>query len=215
MATIRKLPNNKFRTEIRKFQSTIKTKTFPTRQQAEKWGNKLDKQVNAILRIKPGKLKNLSPNKIEQYGGIELFKKLGVEVDLYTFSDLANAYMLQWTGKDKNQIYRATYWQDVFGKTPIKSIKTKHVRKAVCNFAAEKKKDGAGRPTNKYRSSNTVIRYKAVLSAQKKLPTSLGCLCIIKLFNFLKIIWTILFSPNIERILHIHPRCNGRVCSLG
>ena len=56
MATIRKLSNNKFRAEIRKLQTTITTKTFPTRLQAEKWGNNLDYQINTILNIKPSKL---------------------------------------------------------------------------------------------------------------------------------------------------------------
>ena len=41
MATIRKLPNNKFRAEIRKNQSTIKTKTFSDLQSAEDWGNEV------------------------------------------------------------------------------------------------------------------------------------------------------------------------------
>ena len=44
MATIRKLSPNKFRTEVHKLQSTIKTKTFPTRLQAEKWENNVDNQ---------------------------------------------------------------------------------------------------------------------------------------------------------------------------
>ncbi len=165
MASIRKLSNGKFRAEIRKLQSTITTKTFPTQRQAEKWGNRLDKQIKEILKIKPSKLKDLSPNKIEQYGGLQLFKKLGLEVELMTFHDLVHVYMLQWTGKDKNQIYRAAYWQDIFDNKPIKSIKPKHVRKAICTFASEFKKDGAGRSTTQLRSSNTVIRYKAVLSA--------------------------------------------------
>jgi len=37
MATIRKVPNNKFRAEICKNQSTIKAKTFSVLQQAECW----------------------------------------------------------------------------------------------------------------------------------------------------------------------------------
>lgn len=44
MATIRSLPNSKFRTEVRKKLTTIKTKTFSTRQRAEAWGNELDKK---------------------------------------------------------------------------------------------------------------------------------------------------------------------------
>ena len=75
--------------------------------------------------------------------------------------------MRQWTGKDKNQIYRAAYWLDVFTDKPIKSITPKSVKKAIKDFAASNafKTDGSGRKSNKPRSSNTVIRYKAVLSA--------------------------------------------------
>jgi integrase len=165
MACIRNLPDNKYRTEIRKFQKTIITKTFTSRADAEAWGKDLDSKVNQILSIKPSKRKKLSPNQVEQLGGLDLFRRLGVEVEFMFFKDLANEYMLQWTGKDKNQIYRAAYWLDIFGDTPIKSIKQKHVRKAIKAFASEYKKDGAGRPTKQIRSSNTVIRYKAVLSA--------------------------------------------------
>ena len=51
MATIRNLPNNKFRTEVRKKLTTIKSKTFTTRQRAEAWGNELDNKINLILEI--------------------------------------------------------------------------------------------------------------------------------------------------------------------
>lgn len=73
--------------------------------------------------------------------------------------------MKQWTGKDINQVHRAAYWQKVFSNNPFKTIKTKDVRKAISNFANEYKKVGTERTTNQLRSSNTVIRYKAVLSA--------------------------------------------------
>ena len=41
MATIRKLPNNKFRADVRKLQTSIRSKTFYTRERAEAWGNVL------------------------------------------------------------------------------------------------------------------------------------------------------------------------------
>ena len=119
MATIRKTSNNKFRVDIRKNQSNIKSKTFSTLKQAEAWGSEIDVQINKILSISPSKLKDISPAKIESYGGIEIFRKLGVEIELITFHELVKEYMNQWTGKDNNQIYRATYWQDIFKKKSI------------------------------------------------------------------------------------------------
>lgn len=165
MATIRKLPNSKFRTEVRKNQSTIKSKTFSDLQLAEDWGHELDTQITTILNIKPKKLLKLSPSKVEELGGIELFNKLGIDIQFITFIDLVTEYTKQWTGKDRNQVLRANHWSDVFGSIPIKSIKTKHVRKAVNALANENKRNGAGQLTNKSKSPNTVIRYKAVLSA--------------------------------------------------
>jgi hypothetical protein len=57
----------------------------------------------------------------------------------------------------------------VFGKQPIKAISTDDIRKALNHYAQGKclKGDGAGksRATNKPRSSNTVLRLKAVLSS--------------------------------------------------
>ena len=174
MATIRKLPNNKFRAEIRKNQSTIKTKTFSVLQQAEDWGNELDDQITTILNIKPKKLLKLSPSKVGELGGIELFNKLGIEIQFITFDNLVTEYTKQWTGKDRNQVLRANHWSDIFGSTPIKSIKTKHIRKAVNALAKENKRNGAGQLTNKPKSPNTVIRYKAVLSAVFKYAIQQG-----------------------------------------
>ena len=58
-------------------------------------------------------------------------------------------------------------WNNVFRDSPIKSITTKNIRKAVNTFANEymPTRDGSAAVTNKKRSSNTVVRYKAVLSS--------------------------------------------------
>ena len=56
MASIITLPNNKFRAEVRKQQTLIKSKTFSSRHQADKWGNKIDSQIELILKIKPKKI---------------------------------------------------------------------------------------------------------------------------------------------------------------
>jgi len=66
MSTLRKLPNNKFRTEVRKKLTTIKSKNFPTRHSAEAWGNELDRKIDLILEIEPIQLKELSPEQIDE-----------------------------------------------------------------------------------------------------------------------------------------------------
>ncbi|HIF60711.1 MAG TPA: site-specific integrase [Rhodospirillales bacterium] len=170
MATIRALPNGKYRTDIRKKNSFIQAKTFNTKQQAEQYACDIESNIDSILSIKPKKIKKLSPAKVEVLGGAWLFQKLGIELEFMTFSDLADEYMRQWKGKDRNQVYRALHWQEAFNDTPIKSITRKHVKKAVKEFGAAKAftTDGTGNKSNKTRSSNTVIRYKAVLSAMFK-----------------------------------------------
>lgn len=115
------------------------------------------------------KLKNLTPEIVNEMGGLDLFQKLGIELEFLTFEDLANEYMKQWSKKDPNQIPRTAYWLDVYGKRPIKAISTSDIRKALDHYAKGKclKGDGEGksRETDKTRSSNTVLRLKAVLSS--------------------------------------------------
>jgi hypothetical protein len=95
MAYIRTLPSGKYRVEIRKNNNTIQNKTFADKLQAEQWAAAFDSKIETILSIKPKKLKNLSPAKVEELGGIALFQKLCVDVDLLTFKALANEYMSQ------------------------------------------------------------------------------------------------------------------------
>ncbi len=167
MATIRVLPNGKYRTDIRKKNTFIQAKTFTTKKQAEQYACDIESNIDSILSLKSKKIKKLSPAKVEVLGGKWLFQKLGIELEFMTFEMLADEYMQQWKGKDRNQVYRALYWQETFNDTPIKSISTKLIKKAVKDFAAAYafSTDGTGHKSTKTRSSNTVIRYKAVLSS--------------------------------------------------
>lgn len=169
MATIRKLSNGKYRADIRKNYTFIQAKTFLSKKQAEQWAAEIDANIESILALSPSKLKNLTPEIVNEMGGVDLFQKLGIELEFLTFEDLANEYMKQWSKKDPNQIPRTAYWLDVFGKRPIKAISTSDIRKALDHYAKGKclKGDGAGKSTetNKPRSSNTVLRRKAVLSS--------------------------------------------------
>ncbi|MEE9339422.1 MAG: tyrosine-type recombinase/integrase [Methylococcaceae bacterium] len=167
MATIRNLPNGKYRADIRRQNTFIQAKTFISKNQAEQYKDEIESCIDSILNLKPKKIKKLSPAKVEELGGAWLFKKLGIELDFMTFEDLADEYMRQWTGKDPNQVYRALHWQEIFSDTPIKSITSKDVKKAVKVFSQSGtfSTNGSGIKSSKPRSSNTVIRYKAVLSA--------------------------------------------------
>ena len=53
MSTIRKLPNGRYRAEIRKNYKFIKNKTFSTKKEAESWALEIEKSINEILSIKP------------------------------------------------------------------------------------------------------------------------------------------------------------------
>jgi integrase len=169
MATIRKLSNGKYRADIRKNYTFIQAKTFLSKKQAEQWASDMDANIEAILALTPSKLKNLTPEIVSEMGGLDLFQKLGIDLEFLTFEDLANEYMRQWSKKDPNQIPRTAYWLEVFGKRPIKAISTSDIRKALDHYAKGKclKGDGVGKSseTNKPRSSNTVLRRKAVLSS--------------------------------------------------
>ena len=123
MSYIRKLPNGKYRAEIRKKQIAIQNKTFADKSEAEQWAKDFESKIETILSIKPKKFKKLSPDKVEELGGMVLFQKLGVEVTFLTFKSLVNEYMRQWTGKDENMLRRTEFWLNVFNNKPIKSIK--------------------------------------------------------------------------------------------
>ena len=147
MATIRKLSNGKYRADIRKNYTFIQAKTFLSKKQAEQWASDMDANIEAILALTPAKLKKLTPELVGEMGGIDLFQKLGIELEFLTFKDLANEYMKQWSKKDPNQLPRTAYWLEVFVKQPIKAISTSDIRKALDHYAKGKclKGDGAGK----------------------------------------------------------------------
>ncbi|CAA9892799.1 conserved hypothetical protein [Candidatus Methylobacter favarea] len=169
MATIRKLSNGKYRADIRKNYTFIQAKTFLSKKQAEQWAATIDAHIDSILALSPNHLKNLTPDIVNEMGGFDLFQKLGIELEFLTFEDLVNEYGKQWAKKDPNQIPRAAYWLAIFGKQPIKAIATSEIRRALDHYAKGKclRGDGEGksRETDKIRSSNTVLRLKAVLSS--------------------------------------------------
>ncbi len=180
MATIRKLPNGKFRADIRKNYTFIQAKTFLSHKEAEQWASETDSKIDQILAMPQSVISNLTPEQVEAFGGRELFSKLGVQIDFLTFHELAEEYIAKWNKKDVNQIPRSAYWQDVFGRIPIQAITTTDIRKALDQYANGKVLKGHGvgqsREIDKSRSSNTVLRQKAVLSSIFKYAVKRGYL---------------------------------------
>jgi len=162
MSYIRKLSNGKYRAEIRKNQTTIKNKTFIEKSEAELWANDFECKIEKILSIKTKKLKKLSPDKVEELGGADLFNKLGVDVNFALFKDVLNSYIKDWKGKDESMTARALFWLTIFADTPIKSIKPSHIEKILDQYAIGSVQ-GMGR--DKPKGNNTLLRMKSVLSS--------------------------------------------------
>jgi len=167
---IRKLPNGKYRVEITKNYTFITSKTFTSQTLAQQFANQINLQIETILSLSPKKIKKLTPSKVDDLGGIELFHKLGIEITFKTFKDLHDQYINQWTGKDQvNQIIRARYWRSLFSDKPIKGIKPKHIKVAVDGLKTGLFDSYGNEQANpKELSNNTVLRYKSVLSAMFK-----------------------------------------------
>ena len=162
MSYIRKLSNGKYRAEISKNYTSIQSKTFSTERKAAEWAGSIEKNIDHILSIKPKKLRKLSPEQVEELGGIALFQKLGVDIKFVTFRTLVNEFISEWTGKDDSYYRRSAFWLSAFNDTPIKSIKPSHIEKVLAKYAAGKIK---GYGSSKPKSNNTLLRTKSVLSS--------------------------------------------------
>jgi len=164
---IRQLPSGKYRAEITKNYIFIQSKTFPSKQLAEKYFKDYHNKIEVILNLSPKKLKKLTPVKVEALGGLKLFTKLKINIEFITFQDLHNKYMAQWMGKDQvNQAIRARYWLSIFENKAIKDIKAKHIRTAINTLKSGVFDSyGCKKKNPKILSNNTVLRYRSVLSA--------------------------------------------------
>ncbi len=81
MATIRKLPNGKFRADIRKNYTFIQAKTFVSKKEAELMAAEIDVKIDELLALPKSKTSALTPEEVETLGGRELFLKLGIELE--------------------------------------------------------------------------------------------------------------------------------------
>jgi integrase len=86
MAYIRPLANGNFRADVR-MKGMIKNKTFPSESLAHAWAEKIECSIKTIPGMSVTELLSLSVYDIENMGGDELFKQLGV--DLFTIRNQA------------------------------------------------------------------------------------------------------------------------------
>jgi len=162
MSTIRSMPNGKHRVDIRKNYKFIQSKTFSTEEEAKEWAQCAENRIEKILKLSPKKLKKLSPDKVDELGGFDLFQKLGITLEFVTFKVLADKYMQKWSGKDENFIRRVGFWLSVFNDTPVKSIKPIHIKEVLDRYSVGTV-NGYG--SSKKKSNNTLNRMKAAISS--------------------------------------------------
>jgi hypothetical protein len=55
----------------------------------------MDLKIETILSLSPKKLRKLTPTKVTDLDGIELFKKLDITLEFMTFDKLAEEYLAQ------------------------------------------------------------------------------------------------------------------------
>jgi integrase len=81
MAYLRALANGHFRADVR-MKGIVKNKTFPSRSLAQAWADKIEHSIKTISNLDQAQLLALSEADIEDRGGENLFKQLGVDLFL-------------------------------------------------------------------------------------------------------------------------------------
>lgn len=79
MAYIRPLANGNFRADVR-MKGIVKNKTFPSNTLAQAWADKIEHSIKTIPCFDQAQLLALTNADIENMGGEELFKQLGVDL---------------------------------------------------------------------------------------------------------------------------------------
>jgi integrase len=79
MAYIRPLTNGRFRADVR-MKGLVKNKTFPSLSLAQAWADKIEHSIRTIPILDQAQLLALSEADIEDMGGEELFRQLGVDL---------------------------------------------------------------------------------------------------------------------------------------
>ncbi len=176
--TIHVLPSGKVKAVIRYKSKFLKNKIFECHSDALHWAEQYDANVSVILSLKRKKLQKLTSKKINKLGGVELFRKLGVQIKSISFQDAVDLYMHQWPGKDPGQKRRMQYWVDCFGSKLLIDVDSDDIRRELAVYAQGNVLKGGGHGktfmTNKRRSSATVARLKSTLSGLYRFAISEG-----------------------------------------
>lgn len=106
MAYIRTLKNGNFRADVR-MKGIIKNKTFPSYLFAKEWANKIEHRIKTIPVMDRVELLSLTDANIEDMGGEQLFKQLGIDLFsirnhdlLETINSLSKKELLQLTPQE-------------------------------------------------------------------------------------------------------------------
>jgi hypothetical protein len=106
MAYIRTLSNGNFRADVR-MKGINKNKTFPSQSLAQTWADKIEYNIKTIPNLDQAQMLALSDVDIENMGGEELFKELGVnlfavrnQARLKTINALSKKELLQLSPQD-------------------------------------------------------------------------------------------------------------------
>ena len=106
MAYIRPLANGNFRADVR-MKGIVKNKTFPSEPLAQAWAGKIESNIKTIPLMDQSQLLALSDADIENLGGEDLFKQLGIDLfavhhqaKLDAINSLSKKELLQLTPQD-------------------------------------------------------------------------------------------------------------------
>jgi integrase len=160
MAHIRNNSSGTFRADIRRKGITI-NKTFPSRIKAQQWADEIEDKIKRIRGSSKEEIKSLTIDQVEALGGVSLFKRLHIKLDIMLFNDLVDEHVSQWRGKDSSLLWRLKFWTDTLGNQPIKAIKSAEIKQALRDYGKGLNPDGS---ISKPRGKNAQKRLKATLS---------------------------------------------------
>jgi hypothetical protein len=110
MATIIKVPRKNdfsYKAIIRQKGRVLKTKTFTRKSSAITWARRIEADTEAL-------------------------NAFGLPGAVMTFNELADKYMMQWTGKDHSRITQTKWWCDHIGNLKLTDITSHQIRSAWC-----------------------------------------------------------------------------------
>jgi len=153
LARIKTRTGYKYKAHVKKNGKNLKIKTFTRRADAKAWAKRIE-------------------------ADIELMESLGLKGAGLTLSQLVDEYVVNWTGKDPNQLSKANWWVNRLGHYKLVDITTALVREQLNALAEEPcvRGDGLGKTQvlDRTPSPATLNRYRSTLSSMFKYAVSEG-----------------------------------------